>query len=160
MAADKAGWGASMKFELRNNKDFWAGLLFLGTGAGAIAVARGYPFGTTLRMGPGYFPSVLGGILILFGIVIMGMGLRGNEKIQGGWPIRALIVLPLSLVVFGVLMERLGFIAALVTLIFGTALAGREFKLLEVLLLAVVLTVLAVVVFVWALGLPFTLIKG
>jgi hypothetical protein len=149
-----------MKLELWNNKDFWAGMLFLVTGAGAILVARGYPFGTTLRMGPGYFPSILGGILILFGVSVMAMGLRSNEKIQGGWPVRALLVLPLSLVLFGFLVDHLGFIAALVALIFGTAVAGREFRLLEVLLLAVVLTVLAVAVFVWGLGLPFSLIKG
>ncbi len=149
-----------MKWELRNNKDFWAGALLIGTGAGAILVARGYPFGTTLHMGPGYFPSVLGGILILFGICVMAMGLRSGEKIQGGWPIRALIVLPLSLVLFGVLVDHLGFIPALAALIFGTAAAGREFKFVEVLLLAVGLTALAVVVFVWGLGLPFSLLKG
>lgn len=46
-----------MRLELRNNKDFWAGMMFFGTGAGAMTVARHYPFGTTLNMGPGYFPK-------------------------------------------------------------------------------------------------------
>ena len=67
-------------------------------------------------------------------------GLRSNEKIEGNWSLRALIVLPLSLVLFGLLMEHAGFIPALMVLIFGSAAAGSEFKLMEVLLLAVGLT--------------------
>lgn len=149
-----------MKLEIRNNKDFWAGMMFLGTGAGALFMARHYPFGSTLRMGPGYFPMILSGILILFGIYIMTRGLRKNEKIQGNWSIRALIVLPLSTVLFGILMNLAGFIPALVTLVFVSAAAGREFKLLEVLLLTVLLTMLSVSVFIWGLGLPYPLIKG
>jgi len=149
-----------MRVTTRSNKDFWAGVFFIGVGAIAMLVARGYPFGTTLRMGPGYFPSVLGAILILFGISVMATGFRSKEKIEGGWPVRALIVLPLALVMFGVLMERLGFIPALAALIFGTAAAGREFKFLEVLALCACLIVLSVAVFVWGIGLPFPLIKG
>jgi hypothetical protein len=74
-----------MKLEIRNNKDFWAGMMFLGTGAGAMLMARHYPFGSTLRMGPGYFPVILSGILILFGIYVTARGLRNNEKIKGNW---------------------------------------------------------------------------
>ncbi|MDI6809553.1 MAG: tripartite tricarboxylate transporter TctB family protein [Candidatus Eisenbacteria bacterium] len=149
-----------MKLEFRNNKDFWAGMMLIGIGAAAIFIARDYRFGSTLRMGPGYFPSVLGGILILFGIYVMAMGLRRNEKIKGRWSIRALIVLPLSIVLFGVLMKHAGLIPALAVLIFGSAAAGREFKFVEVLLLTLVLTGFSVAVFVWGLGLPYPLIKG
>lgn len=149
-----------MKIEVRNNKDFWAGLMLIGTGAMAIFIARDYPFGSTMRMGPGYFPSVLGGILVLFGIYITLMGLKRNEKIQGRWSLRALIVLPLSLVLFGVLMKHAGFMPALAALIFGSAAAGREFKFVEVLLLTVVLIGLSAAVFIWGLGLPHPLIKG
>jgi len=149
-----------MKLTLRNNKDFWAGLTFAGTGALAMFIARTYPFGTTLRMGPGYFPRILGGILVLFGVYVMVRGLRSNEKIQGNWSIRALIVLPLSMVVFGVLMELAGFIPALAALIFVSAASGREFKFKEVLLLTVILGVSSVAMFVWGLGLPYPLIMG
>jgi hypothetical protein len=148
-----------MNLSIRNNKDFWAGMMFFGTGAGAMFMAWHYPFGTTLRMGPGYFPVALSGILILFGIYIMIRGLRKNEKIQGNWSIRALIILPLSMVVFGVLMELMGFIPALAALIFVSAVSGREFKIVEVLLLTVFLGVLSVATFIWGLGLPYPLIK-
>jgi uncharacterized membrane protein len=151
---------SSMKLEYGHNKDFWSGLMFMGTGAAAIFIARDYTFGTTLRMGPGYFPSMLGGILILFGMAIMAKGLRSNEKIKGHWSVRALIVLPLSLGLFGILMEKAGFLPAMVALVFGSAAAGREFKWGEVLLCTVVLTVLSVGIFIWGLGLPYSLMKG
>lgn len=149
-----------MKLTFRSNKDFWAGLMFAGTGAVAMFVARTYPFGTTLRMGPGYFPSLLGVILICFGLYIMVRGLRKGEMIKGHWSIRALIILPLSVVVFGVVMELAGFIPALAALIFISASSGREFKFKEVLLLTVFLTILSVSMFIWGLGLPYQLIKG
>jgi hypothetical protein len=149
-----------MKLELRSNKDFWAGMMFAGTGAGAMFMARHYPFGTALRMGPGYFPIVLSGILILFGIYVLLRGLRKNEKIQGNWSLRALIVLPLSIVVFGILMDLAGFIPALAALVFISAASGREFRFVEVLLLTLFLGALSVAMFIWGLGLPYPLIKG
>ena len=148
-----------MKLALRNNRDFWAGMMFLWTGAGAMFVARHYPFGTTLSMGPGYYPMVLGGMLILFGLVITFRGLRRNEKMQGSWSLRALIVLPLSIVAFGILMRPAGFIPALAVLVFVSAASGREFRFKEVLLLTVFLIVLSVVLFIWGLGLPYPLIQ-
>ena len=149
-----------MKLEFRRNQDFWAGLMFLGIGAVAIFVARNYPFGRLLRMGAGYFPTLLGWVLILFGAYIMVKGLRKAVKVQGSWPIRAVIVLPVMIVLFGILMEWAGFIPALAALTFGSAAAGKEFRWGEVLLLTAFLTVLSLAVFVWGLGLPFPLIKG
>jgi hypothetical protein len=148
-----------MKLEFRNNQDFWAGMMFFATGAGAMLVARHYPFGTTLRMGPGYFPLVLSGLLVFFGICIMLRGLRKNEKTQGRWPMRSLILLPLSVVVFGILMNVAGLVPALVALVFLSALSGREFRFKEVLVLTVMLCVLSVALFIWGLGLPYPLIR-
>ena len=144
-----------MKLELRNNQDFCAGMMFFLTGTIAIITARDYPFGSTLRMGPGYFPVVLSVILIVFGLITMLKGLRQGEKIRGSWSIRALIILPFSLVLFGILMEVAGFIPALIGLIFLSAASSREFKFKEVLLLTLVLVAIAWVVFIWGLGLPY-----
>jgi hypothetical protein len=149
-----------VKLEIGRNQDFWAGLMFLVIGAVAILVARDYPFGRLLRMGAGYFPTLLGWILIFFGVYIMVKGLRKNGKIQGNWSVRAVIVLPVMIVLFGVLMERAGFLPALAVLAFGSAAAGREFRWGEALLLTVFLTVLSLAVFVWGLGLPYPLVKG
>jgi hypothetical protein len=145
---------------LRNNRDFLTGLMLIGFGVGAVVIARDYPFGTALRMGPGYFPTLLGGLLVLFGLWLVVKGLRSHEPIEGGWSLRALVVLPLSMVLFGLLMDRAGFIPALTVLVFGSALAGTEFRLLEVVLLTAVLIALSILVFIWGLGLPYPLLVG
>ncbi len=149
-----------MKIELRKNKDFWAGLLLIAIGAAALFIARGYRFGSALRMGPGFFPTILSVTLIVFGICISVVGLRSGEKIQSSVSLRALVLLPLSLVLFGILMELAGFIPALVALVFVSAASGREFKIIEVLLLTMFLTTASAALFIWGLGLPYPLIKG
>ena len=147
-----------MQLEFRNNRDFWAGVMLIVSGAGAMIIARAYAFGTALRMGPGYFPSVLGGLLVLFGLYLVAVGLRSNEKIEGSWSLRALIVLPLSLVLFGILMEYAGFVPAMIVLVVGSSAANSEFRIVESLLLAAGLTAFAIVLFIWGLGLPYPLL--
>jgi putative tricarboxylic transport membrane protein len=145
-----------MTLDVRN-KDLWSGAMLIASGALTMFIARNYAFGTTLRMGPGYFPIVLGGILILFGLYLVATGLRSEERIEASWPIRGMILLPLAFVLFGVLMTYAGFVPALVVLIFCSALASPQFKLVEVVLLSVILTALSVALFVWGLGLPYRL---
>jgi hypothetical protein len=145
---------------LFKNKDFWAGIMFIGFGVAAMFIARGYRFGSAMRMGPGFFPTFLGGILIAFGVCIMAVGLRRGERIQERLSIRALVLLPLSLILFGLLMIWAGFIPALVVLIFVSALSGREFRFLEVLMLTGILVVAALALFIWGLELPYPLLKG
>jgi uncharacterized membrane protein len=152
--------GHQMNPSILNNKDVWAGLLLIAIGAAAMFIARNYGFGTALRMGPGFFPIVLGSVLVLFGLYMLGSGLRQPEQIAGSWSLRALIILPLALVLFGVLMEHGGFVPAMLVLIFASATASTEFRFVEVLLFSIGLTALSVIVFVWALGLPYPLITG
>jgi putative tricarboxylic transport membrane protein len=149
-----------MKFDWRNNRDFLAGLVYIGTGIAGWWMALDYPFGSALRMGPGYFPIVLSGMMIAFGIAVLLMGVKNNEKIKGNWSIRAMIMLPLSAVLFGILMEEIGFIPALAVLIPAAAASGRDFKWLEVVLLTIGLIILSLGIFIWGLGLPYQLIKG
>ena len=145
---------------IRNNRDVWAGLMLIAIGAASIGLARDYAFGTSVRMGPGYFPTILGGVLVLFGLILLGRGFRTKEEIERGWSIRALLIVPLSFLLFGALIDRAGFVPALAVLIFASAAASREFQFREVALLAIVLTVFSIAVFVWALGLPYRLFAG
>jgi hypothetical protein len=149
-----------MSSDWRTNRDFLAGLFFLAVGAIAMWIAHDYPFGSSLRMGPGYFPTVLGGIMIAFGIAVMLAGIRNGEKIKGRVSVRALILLPVAMVVFGVLMERAGFLPALVALVLVAAAAGREFRLVEVFLLTIGLAVLSWAIFIFGLELPYPMIRG
>jgi hypothetical protein len=149
-----------MNLKLSNAKDVWAGAMLIAIGAAAMFIARNYPFGTALRMGPGYFPIILGALLTVFGLFILACGLRSGERIAGSSSLRPLVILPLSLVLFGVLMEHGGFVPAMIVLIFGSATASTEFKFVEALLFSVALTSLSVAVFVWGLGLPYPLITA
>jgi hypothetical protein len=149
-----------MKVDLRENRDFLSGLMFIVIGLGAVFIARDYPVGSALRMGPGYFPVALGGILFLMGLYVMVQGLIKKEKVKGNWSVRALIVLPLAVVVFGLMIERTGFIPALIVLAIISAAAGKEFKFLEVLILAIALTAGCVALFIYGLGMPYPLVGG
>ena len=74
--------------------------------------------------------------------------------------LRALVLLPVSLILFGILMELAGFVPALAALVFVAAASGREFKFFEVLSLTVFLTLASTALFIWGLGLPYQLLKG
>jgi len=147
-----------VKPDLRNNRDLIAGLLFIVLGALAAVLARDYPFGTTMRMGPGYFPTMLGGILLVFGATILLRGIRSGERVKGEWGVRPLAWITLSIVLFGFLLDRVGMVPATVVTLFAAAAAGREFRLKEVLLLALVMAAFSVAVFSYGLKLPYPLV--
>jgi hypothetical protein len=149
-----------MSPELRSNRDFLAGLLFVLIGVVAVAFARDYPMGTAMRMGSGYFPTVLGGILILLGAWVMARGIRSGEKVKGEWGWKPLAFIALSIVLFGFLMARLGLVPALAAVLFVSAAGGREFRVREVLVLTVLMNLFAVVVLLYVLKMPYPLIAG
>jgi putative tricarboxylic transport membrane protein len=151
---------AQAKVELRNNKRFLSGLMFLAIGGYSIYVAQDYPMGSALRMGPGYFPIVLSGILLAFGIWELIIGILKPVPVVGNWSLRALIILPASAVIFGILMEWAGFIPAMIALIYASAWSSAEFKFWEVTALAIGLTAASVGLFIYGLGLPYPLLTG
>jgi hypothetical protein len=147
-----------VKPDLRNNRDLIAGLLFIVLGGLAVLLARDYPLGTTMRMGPGYFPTVLGGVLVLFGVYVLLRGIRTGDKVKGEWGWRPLAWITLSIVFFGDRLDRAGLVPATVVTLFAAAAAGREFRFKEVLVLAIVMTAFSVAVFSWGLKLPYPLL--
>ena len=150
-----------MKFDLRNNKDFLAGLLFIAIGVIAVIVAvRGYPMGNAMRMGPAYFPTVLGGILVLLGVWVVARGIRSGERVKGEWGWKPLLLIALAIVSFGFLMSRLGLVPALIAVFVVSAAAGREFRWKEVLVLTALMSAFAVVVLLYVLKMPYPLIAG
>lgn len=149
-----------MKADLLHNKDFLSGLLLLAFGGIGFYLALDYPFGSSLRMGPGYFPRVLAGIVIAFGVFVLARGLVTKEAVRGVWGWRALAYISVAFVAYGWIMDRFGMIPALIVLFFVAARAGHEFKWLEVVILTVSMSTFAIVLFVYGLGLPYQLIQG
>ncbi len=142
--------------QIKSPKDFWAGAMFIAFGAGMAAIAiKDYQMGNAVRMGPAYFPTVLGGLLAILGLVLLlrALALKG-EKI-GRFHFRPLLLILAACVAFGYLLKPLGLLGALLVLVFVSAYGGHEFKRKEVLILYAVLFVFSVLVFVKGLTLPF-----
>lgn len=146
-----------MRTRIKNQQDFWAGLMFIGFGLVTVIIARDYPMGSAMRMGPGYFPTCLGGLMVLIGAVVTATAFKVEGERFEGWAWRPLVVLSSAFILFGTLMDHLGFVPSLVILILGAALAGREFKLLEVIIMTVVLIAAALGIFIYGIELPFQL---
>jgi hypothetical protein len=142
---------------IRAPKDFWSGLMFCGFAAVAIVAARGYSLGTAGKMGPGYFPLLLGAVLAGLGLILIGRSL-----VLEGEPVPRLHVLPIAVIafavgLFGLMIEPLGLVVTLAVLTVVTAWAGADFRIVETGVLAVALIAFSVGVFVYLLGLPIAL---
>ena len=142
---------------VKSPKDFWAGLMFIAVGLFFLIGARNYELGSAARMGPAYFPTMVGGLLAVIGVVVFFQSLVVKGGKVAAFPIRLILFMTVALLLFGYLLKPLGLVAALTLLVVVSAFAGHEFKLKEVLVLASALIVLSVLVFVKGLGQPFPL---
>jgi hypothetical protein len=139
---------------IRAPKDFWAGLMFIAFGLGFMIVARNYAMGTSVRMGPAYFPTMLGGLLALLGLAIFVKSFAKDGPPVPRIVFRPMILILVALVLFGIFLKPLGLIVSAAILIGLGAFGGHEFRTKEVAILYAVLTVFSVFVFVKGLGLP------
>jgi hypothetical protein len=137
-----------------NVRDLASGAIYLACGVAALLIARGYGMGTALRMGPGYFPSVLAGLLALIGLASLVRGLRPTteERPRFAWR-KALFVL-LPVVAFGLLLRPAGLVVAVPVLVVGSATASVRFRWWHALALAAGLTAFCLLVFVKGLRVP------
>jgi hypothetical protein len=142
-----------------HQKDFWSGLMFFVLGLVFVALSRSYDMGTAQRMGPAYFPTVLGGLLALLGLVIAINGMRraAHDGAVERFHFGPLLIVLGATALFALLLRPAGLVAALLVLIGVSAYASHEFRAREVIPLAVLLVLLVLAVFVWGLGLVIPL---
>ena len=139
---------------IRHDKDLWSSLVFVAVGGAAVVLARSHPMGSALKMGPAFFPTILGGLLVLIGLVVGVRALVTPGERIGGFAWKPLAYVTISTALFGVLVRGGGLIIALVVLTILSARASRNFSWAAAATLAVGLAVFSVLVFVKALGLP------
>ena len=142
--------------KIKSQKDFWSGLMFIVMGIAFAWGATAYNFGSAARPGPGYFPFGLGIILAILGAMILFKSLTvdtDDGEPLGAFAWRPIVVITLSLVVFGFVLPKLGMVIALPLLVFMASLAGDEFHWGEVAINAAVLTVGSWAIFIKGLGL-------
>jgi hypothetical protein len=152
--------------KIKSQKDFFSGLLFTVVGAAFAYGATSYSIGTGARMGPGYFPLLLGVILAVIGAFILFKSLvveTPSGDPVGAWAFKPLIFIILGNLLFGVLLGGFPSIKlpamGLIVAIYGTTLvvsmAGDKFRLSEVLGLATVLAIMSYLAFIVLLKLQF-----
>jgi hypothetical protein len=138
----------------RLSTDLLTGLLFVALGAFAIFYGWNYPLGRAARMGPGYYPFLISLCLVLLGSVLVVRALvRPGEILETiNW--RPLFFVLVGVIAFAFLVERGGFVLASAVLIFAARLAGGEFRVLEVSILAACLITFVALLFWFGLSLP------
>ncbi len=152
-----------MRLKIKNHQDFWCGLFFMALGALAVYLSRRYEMGTALQMGPGYFPTWLGGIMIAFGVLISALSFRIEGEVDqdlslASWALRPWLALTATLVLFAVLMEAdFGFVPSVIVLIVGCALAHKDVNWRETILLSIGITAGVVAIFSYGLDMPYRL---
>jgi hypothetical protein len=146
-----------VQLKIKSPEDFWSGLMFIGFGILAIVVSRDYSMGTAMRMGPGYFPTYLGGLMVLLGAIISGLSLKvqGEGVTPFAW--KPMILLSLAFLCFGWGVDHFGFVPALFGVAFLSSAAGQRFRPVESVVLSLVLVAIGVGIFVYGIELPFRL---
>lgn len=143
------------RIAIRNQKNFASGLLYIAVGLAFAVGATNYRLGDAARMGPGYFPLVLGLLLACIGAIVLAGSLRSHTppETMPDFHFKTLAWILGSVVLFGILLVPLGLVGALVVLVFVSSMASHEFGWKGALLNALALLVICAGAFVYGLGL-------
>lgn len=145
-----------MSTKPKDGTDIAAGLFFMALAAFFGWQALGLEFGTSLRMGPGYFPMVLSGLLFLLGAIILLKAFgRPDDEPFGKIAWRGILFILPAPIFFGLTVRGLGFVPALFLTTLIAAQASSRMRPLAALILAVAVTILSTLIFSYGLGLPF-----
>jgi putative tricarboxylic transport membrane protein len=139
---------------IKNAKDFWAGCFYIAIGFSAVMISRGYDMGSALRMGPAYFPTVLGGLLIAIGVVSLGRSFIRPGTPISGYAFKGLLLVTASTLLFGFVVRGAGLVIALPLLVFVSSYASSRFRWKYSLIMAAGLTLFCILIFLKGLGVP------
>lgn len=139
---------------IHNPKEFWSGVMFVAIGGSAVFIGQDYQFGTAGRMGPGYFPTVLGSLLALLGAVSIVRSFFGKGEALERFAFKELALVILAVILFGLLVRGAGLIISVLLVVLVSAYASEKFHLKSTILVAIGATAFAVLIFSIALGLP------
>jgi hypothetical protein len=148
-----------MPITIRGEKDFYIGVIYLTLGLAGFILARGYAFGTPGRMGAGFFPTIISGLLVVFGLVAAIRGLIVPSPALGKVDWKGIALIIASVCAFGLLLESAGLPIAIIVSGLLAAVASDRFKLdWRAAAGLVALAAFCSLVFVLGLGVPMPLI--
>jgi putative tricarboxylic transport membrane protein len=142
----------------RNGKDFWAGVIYIVIGSAALIISRDYGMGAAVKMGPAYFPTMLGVLLMIIGIISVVRSFLKSGSPIGAVAWKGLVLIVASTLLFGMIVRGAGLIIALPLLVIVSASASARFSWKFSLAEAAVITVFCVVVFLKGLGVPLPIL--
>ena len=145
---------------MKVDQDIAAGVFFIMLGTVGIVLGWDYPFGTTARMGAGFVPKLLCGLLVAAGIIIAGVGILRRAEPMARWHLRPLLLVLASVLVFGGLIEWGGLVPATIGMVLVAAAASTDTRWLETTVVSVVLAGASVLIFIKALGLVMKILPG
>jgi len=143
---------------MRNAKDFCAGGLYIAFGLSTVIIGLDYDMGRAVKMGPAYFPTVIGGLLILVGIISVVRSFLQSGTPIGGFTLEGLTLVIVSVIVFGLIVKGAGLAIALPVLVIISTFASNQFRWVPSLSLAAGLTLFCVLVFIKGLGVPLPIL--
>ena len=143
---------------IRSSKDFWTGLIYIFFGGTAILIARDYGMGAAIKMGPAYFPTILGGVLFAIGAIAVIRSFIVPGTPIGAFAFKGLALVSVSVLMFGFIVRGAGLAFALPLLVIISAGASARFRWRPTLLIAAGLTIFCILVFVKGLGIPLPIL--
>ena len=142
----------------KHNPDTEAGIFFVAAGALTVFMSSGYKFGDLEKMGPGFFPVILGCILTALGLSILVTGLRSTKGVKPApFDIRSIGIICSAIVLFGILLLHAGFLITVPLTIIVASFAQRQIKWKQTLLIAFCMTAFTYAVFILGLELRIPL---
>ena len=143
---------------IRSSKDFWAGLIYIFFGSSSMIIAHDYAMGTSVKMGPAYFPTILGAVLIVIGAISVIRAFFVSGTPIGAFAFKAPSFVIVSTVVFGLVVRGLGLAVALPVLVIISAYGSTRFRWRPTIVMAVGLTIFCALVFIKGLGIPLPIV--
>ena len=144
--------------KISHPKDFYAGVMFFSFGLASLVLAFQYPLGTAARMGPGYFPRLLGGLLMLLGATLTLRSFKMVGEPVAGFAWKAIALVLGGVCLFGAIVNTVGLVVATTALIFVSGYASKEFNIKESIYSSIVLSTIAVLMFIVGLKLQFPIL--
>ncbi len=148
-----------MRISVKSQKDVLAGAVFLAFGALFAAGSFSYRMGSSARMGPGYFPLLLGCLLCALGLVILvrGIAFSSGDGAVERLHLRPMLFVLVPIAAFSLLLRPAGLVVSVVVLVVGSAMGSRDFRPKESIVNAAVLILATVAIFAWGLGMQLPL---
>ena len=136
------------------------GFLAVALGLFALIMASSYPMGSLLRMGPGFFPCIIASLIVLLGFALMVSGFRMQPQLSSvtvQW--RSVLAIGSGILLFALLLERVGLIPATLVLVLVSSLAEPRWRPARAATLALAMTALVYVIFIKILQIPLEAVR-